>query len=387
MGHHHSRRLEYHQPSAYSEAKKKELATHQPSKISKFPGRPIAKVLSVGGGEEAQFEAHNRRVAAAKTKAAEEGERMKNRNNNNNNKKKKKPPGLISPPTRTESIFAMEDPDRLLYDGDREGGDGNDEDDEEPITCFYVEKRGVLRRGVGAAGGGAGVGGRRHCNPNVAPVTGRPLAPGGMDDAQPFDRCFAHGAGAVPEEEEQHVDEFGGGRVGTPGTRPDFRRRRRRRPAPPPGMDNVFARLQYGTPHGPKQPNVLGHHDDNDNDNEYEAYGDDGRPAVRLQRETDGYERFGATEPACVVSRPGGGGGTRRERRERVPRLVDLAVAALAEAFSFITRLPPLPPELINEALSRAKLDRRVLALALGAGATRLHVYDFWELCHSFPAS
>ena len=77
---------------------------------------------------------------------------------------KKAPPGIISPPRRTESIFAMEDPDRLLY-GDAGGGEGrgggdgeDDEDDDEPVTCFYVEKRGVLRRGVGAAGGGAGVG-------------------------------------------------------------------------------------------------------------------------------------------------------------------------------------------------------------------------------------
>jgi hypothetical protein len=72
---------------------------------------------------------------------------------------------------------------------------------------------------------------------------------------------------------------------------------------------------------------------------------------------------------------------------ERVPRLVDLAVSALARAFTFITRLPPLPPEFLNQALARAMLDRRVLALALGAGATRLHVYDFWELCNSFPAA
>ena len=41
-----------------------------------------------------------------------------------------------------------------------------------------------------------------------------------------------------------------------------------------------------------------------------------------------------------------------------------------------------MPLEFLNAALARTKLDRRVLSLLLGAGATRLHVYDFWELCH-----
>ena len=167
-------------------------------------------------------------------------------------------------------------------------------------------------------------------------------------------------------------------------------------------MDNVFARLQYGTPHGPKQPHAAAADDDDDACvHDHDHYGEDaaggggggsgGHPTDHDRHDGRGYARFGATEPVCV-SRGGGdsfggGGGGGNRKKERVPRLVDLAVSALAEAFTFITRLPPLPPELINEALSRAKLDRRTLALALGAGATRLHVYDFWELCHSFPAA
>jgi len=46
-----------------------------------------------------------------------------------------------------------------------------------------------------------------------------------------------------------------------------------------------------------------------------------------------------------------------------------------------------MPVEFLNASLARTKLDRRTLSLLLGAGATRLHVYDFWELCHWFPAA
>jgi hypothetical protein len=301
-----------------------EMAARQPSKISKFPGRPVAKVLAIGGGggdgagEDAQFASHNRRVAAAATAAETTKEKGKG---------KKTPAGLISPPPRAESIFAMDDPDRLLYGivGETEG---ESEEEDEPVTCFYVEKRSILRRGVGAAGGGAGVGGRARGNPNLAPTTGRPVAAGGLDDAQPVDRCFAHGASVVVEDEHGGGGGSGGGGGTPPRTpggaggamkTPGTHGTRRRRAAPPPGMDNVFARLQHGTPHGPKQPNADADHDGRQTFEDEHARGDD-----------VGYARFGATEPVCVC----------RDKKERVPRLVDLAVSALVGLYE----LNPVDP-------------------------------------------
>lgn len=334
------------------------LEARLPSKVSKFPGRPAAKVLAREGGD-----ARATKTKTKKTKATK-GEREKDAT-------------LVSVPPRAESIFARDDPERLLYGAAAVGGDDDEDEASEPLTCFYVEKRGGLRRGAGIAGGGVGPGGRPRGNPSVSRETGRPIAPGGIDDAQPFDRCSRHGARVPWDDGDVEDRSVGGGATrGTPSrrgatpTRGGGRMRSAPLPrgAPPPGLDDVFVRLQLGTPHGPKRP------DERRDLDEVVGADDDVADVGRAARGDRGGRM------ACVC------GG--RERIDgRVPTLVDLAVAALGDALAFTTRLPPMPPELLNAALARATLDRRTLSLALGAGATRLHVYDFWELCHSFPAA
>lgn len=70
----------------------------------------------------------------------------------------------------------------------------------------------------------------------------------------------------------------------------------------------------------------------------------------------------------------------------RVPSLTTLAIKAIAANIGAATRLPLVPARLLDDILRLSVIDKRILALALGAGATRVHLYDFWDFCNSFPA-
>ena len=80
----------------------------------------------------------------------------------------------------------------------------------------------------------------------------------------------------------------------------------------------------------------------------------------------------------------------RCRRRVPVPPLWRMCAAALADSgrLQHLAMLPALRPAVVNALAAEAslRLDKRTLALLVVAGATRLRVRDFWELCyHEFP--
>ena len=65
--------------------------------------------------------------------------------------------------------------------------------DDEPYVCYFVEKRAMMRTGVGTLWNPPGRSRRRDPPPPISSETGRPVAPGGLDDSVLDDRCASHG--------------------------------------------------------------------------------------------------------------------------------------------------------------------------------------------------
>ena len=199
-------------------------------------------------------------------------------------------------------------------------------DDDEPYVCYFVEKRAMMHTGVGTLWNPPGRSRRRDPPPPISSETGRPVAPGGLDDSVLDDRCASHGCVT------RH-------------------------------LADLLARDPSRDP------------------TDISAFVADRACVRRVPRDDASASASDPTSNrtfALAAERP-----YRPARANPLP-LAELAARALGDALRFTPNLPDhLPPRAVDVALGRAVLDRRVLALTLAAGATRLHVHDFERLARS----
>ena len=201
--------------------------------------------------------------------------------------------------------------------------------DDEPYVCYFVEKRAMMRTGVGTLWNPPGRSRRRDPPPPISSETGRPVAPGGLDDSVLDDRCASHGCVTLH-------------------------------------LADLLARDPSRDP------------------NDVSAFVHD-RACVRVSpREGDDGDDASASSSAPSASSSASSARSYRPARANPLPLAELAARALGDALRFTPNLPDgVPPGAVDVALGRAVLDRRVLAATLAAGATRLHVHDFERFARS----
>ena len=220
-------------------------------------------------------------------------------------------------------------------------------DDDEPYVCYFVEKRAMMHTCVGTLWNPPGRSRRRDPPPPISSETGRPVAPGGLDDSVLDDRCASHGCVT------RHLADL-----------------LARDPSRDPADVSAFVADRACVRRVPR----------------------DDASASRDGRHRPPTTRRASERPDPTSNRNRNRSRTFAFAAERLYRparanplpLAELAARALGDALRFTPNLPDhLPPHAVDVALGRAVLDRRILAMTLAAGAARLHVHDFERLARS----